>query len=82
MNLALRYGYDEVARMLIEAGADISYKDRSGLDPIHIAINRGRYRMANLLIKSGARFSKNHPDLKYNGSNHHTFVHFHLGRGS
>ena len=82
LNLALRYGYDEVACLLIEAGADVNYQDRSSLDPIHIAINYEQYRMANLLIKSGARFSKTLPDLKYNWSNHHAFVHFHLGKGS
>lgn len=77
LQLALKEGYTDVARILIVNGADVHFRDKSGLDPIHVAINCGEFKNANLLIEYGAKFNRNLPDLQYDYSKWHDFVHFH-----
>ncbi|MBI3880937.1 MAG: ankyrin repeat domain-containing protein [Verrucomicrobia bacterium] len=58
--IAVRFGYGEIAELLIERGADVNAKDRGsaieegGLRPLHYACDAGRVAMARLLLKNGA----------------------------
>ncbi|OJU82293.1 MAG: hypothetical protein BGO10_01315 [Chlamydia sp. 32-24] len=61
LNMALKEGPEEVARLLIEGGASIHYDDNSGLTPLQIAINQGQFKNANLLIEKGAFFDPDNP---------------------
>jgi ankyrin repeat protein len=44
----------EAARMLIENGADLSLKNESGAQPLHIAVYEGLTEAVALLLKAGA----------------------------
>jgi ankyrin repeat protein len=51
----------ELARYLIEHGADVSAANRDGNTPLHTAAFLGRTELVKLLIKNGARLSqRNH----------------------
>lgn len=55
-------GYNnlEVARFLLENGAEVNLKDKGGLIPLHNASSFGHLEIAGLLIEYGAEV--NHPD--------------------
>ncbi|MBS0648923.1 MAG: nucleotidyl transferase AbiEii/AbiGii toxin family protein [Verrucomicrobia bacterium] len=65
LQMALSKGYKEVAKLLIEHGADPNYRDRSGLTPLQAAVNHGQFENAKLLIKKGAAFNPNAPNLAF-----------------
>ena len=44
----------EVARLLIEAGADVNATAAGGYTPLHIAASNGNREMVILLLESGA----------------------------
>lgn len=51
----------DLARYLIEHGADVSAANRDGNTPLHTAAFLGRTELVKLLIKNGARLSqRNH----------------------
>lgn len=50
--LASDLGYTEIAKVLIENGADIDRKDREGYAPVEIAIQCEHFPVAKLLIQS------------------------------
>ena len=53
----------EIAKFLIEKGADVNAKSRDGSTPLHSAAFLGRAEIAELLIQSGADVNpKNHRD--------------------
>jgi ankyrin repeat protein len=52
---AAREGSLEPARLLLEAGADLNYKEPQGYDPLLIAIYNGHYELATLMIEKGAK---------------------------
>jgi ankyrin repeat protein len=58
---AARYGNTEMARLLIENGADVNRKDKSGSVPLIKAAYRGHIETVQLLIGKGA-------DLEIRGS--------------
>ena len=63
--MALTKGYEEVAELLIEWGADPNYRDRSGLTPLQAAVNHGHFKLAHLLIEKGAAFNPQAPNLAF-----------------
>ncbi|VDK73322.1 unnamed protein product [Litomosoides sigmodontis] len=60
LHLAAGYNNFEVARFLLENGAEVNLKDKGGLIPLHNASSFGHLEIANLLIECGAEV--NHPD--------------------
>ena len=54
LHLASGEGYLEVARVLIEHGADVKAQDWSGSTPLHYASRNGQVEVARFLIKHGA----------------------------
>ena len=54
MHRAAYKNYPEIAQILIEAGADISAKDKYGKTPLHDATFRNSPEIAQLLIDAGA----------------------------
>ena len=52
----------EVARMLIERGADVSARDNVRQTPLHLASQEGQYEVSHMLIKRGASLSAQDKD--------------------
>ena len=52
---AARQGALEPARSLIEAGADLNYKEPQGYDPLLLSIYNGHYELASMLVDKGAK---------------------------
>lgn len=45
----------KIAKMLIEAGADVNAKQQEGFTPLHSAAHNGDLEMAELLLKNGSK---------------------------
>ncbi len=45
----------EIARLLLDAGADLHLKNRYGATAFDVAVSRGHRRMADFLLRAGAR---------------------------
>ncbi|NNM43831.1 MAG: hypothetical protein HKM07_05765, partial [Chlamydiae bacterium] len=73
LQMAIRNGDTEVARLLIEHGAQLEYRDRSWQTPIVVAINNGQFEIARLLIKKGVPFNPYIPSLDFVYSNFYKF---------
>ena len=54
VSLAARYGYVEVVAFLIEKGADVHLKNRSGQDALMCAVHTGSLDTVQLLVEAGA----------------------------
>jgi ankyrin repeat protein len=48
------FGHPEVARMLIERGADVSAQDKDGRTPMHLASQAGVLEAFRMLLVHGA----------------------------
>jgi Fic-DOC domain mobile mystery protein B len=53
LHLAIKNGYQEIALVLVQHGADIKFKDKSGYDAFELAINAGMFAVANAICKAG-----------------------------
>ena len=53
LHLALGPGYLEVARFLIEHGADLNSCDKEGWTPLHTAARNGHLDVVRLLLEHG-----------------------------
>jgi ankyrin repeat protein len=53
LHTAIKKGYDEVALILLQHGADITYRDRSGYDPLELAISLTNMKLAEAIHKAG-----------------------------
>jgi len=51
---AAREGHVEVARLLLDAGAEVNAADRNGITPLFMAIGSNRIPAARLLVERGA----------------------------
>ncbi|KAK6523259.1 hypothetical protein TWF694_006148 [Orbilia ellipsospora] len=57
---ASRNGHKEIARLLIEGGADIEAEDEVGRTPLQVAAENGHEVVARLLIDYGAHFDSSY----------------------
>ncbi|MCO6046767.1 ankyrin repeat domain-containing protein [Aeoliella sp. ICT_H6.2] len=48
------WGHDEIAKMLVRAGANVNAKTESGVTPLHEAVRLGHVAVAKLLLENGA----------------------------
>ena len=53
LHIASSLGYNEIARMLIQAGIDVNIKDKTGETPLHKCAYYGNAYLAGLLLQSG-----------------------------
>ena len=51
-------GHEEVAKLLLEKGAELESKDDGGRRPLSWAADRGHEAVAKLLLEKGAENSK------------------------
>jgi ankyrin repeat protein len=54
MHFSADFGYLEMAKLLLERGADIHAMNREGQTPYQVSLARGRREVADLLWKHGA----------------------------
>jgi ankyrin repeat protein len=54
LHLAVKRGHVDVARFLIEGGADVDAQDMKRLTPLHLALQEGQLEIARFLIDRGA----------------------------
>lgn len=62
IHIALKKGYNEIAKYLVDNGADVNSDSESGL-PLNIVARKGDLRMLNFLISKGARVNETHLGL-------------------
>jgi ankyrin repeat protein len=55
--VAAYWGKVEIARMLIDAGADVDVKDNNDDTSLHVAIKYGRVEVVRILIDAGANLN-------------------------
>ena len=68
LHIACVYGHFELARLLLEAGADIQAKTKNGYMALHLAAQYGHQWIIDLLLEYGAP-----PDALTNVSNFFLF---------
>ena len=54
LHIACVYGHFELAKLLLEAGADIEAKTKNGYMALHLAAQYGHALIINLLLENGA----------------------------
>jgi hypothetical protein len=54
LNVTIRHGHMESARVLLEHGADVNAQGRSESTPLHYALNGGHVAFARVLLEHGA----------------------------
>lgn len=54
LHVAAAHGYDEIAALLIERGADVDARDRLGNTPLILAAQEGQTDLARRLLAAGA----------------------------
>jgi ankyrin repeat protein len=57
LHVAAAAGQEEMAKLLVEKGAEVSAKDNAGDTPLHVAAAAGQEEMAKLLVEKGADVS-------------------------
>ena len=57
---AARQGALEPARLLVEGGSDLNYKEPQGYTALLIAILNGQYEVASMLLDKGAKSTTGH----------------------
>jgi len=62
LNLASRNGHMNLARMLVDRGADVSAQDKDGRTPLHWALMEVRVDVARMLVECGADVSAQDKD--------------------
>ncbi len=55
LQLAVKANLEKIAAVLIETGADIEHKDKSGLTPLQIAITQKNKIITDILVSKGAK---------------------------
>ncbi len=60
LHIAVEWGFTEVTKALIEAGADINIKNMYGKTPLYRAVEEGRTEIAKQLLKAQAEVNITH----------------------
>ncbi|NNM43540.1 MAG: hypothetical protein HKM07_04290 [Chlamydiae bacterium] len=55
LQLAVKSDLEKIVKLLIEAGAEVDFKDRSGLTPFQIAVMQGNKSLSDFLLSKGAQ---------------------------
>lgn len=61
LHIAIKKGYDEVALILLQHEADITFRDRSGYDPFELTISMANLKLAHAICKAGYPYDPNQP---------------------
>ena len=62
LHITAEYGYKEIVKLLIDAGADVHEKDKNGSTPLHNAAFGGYKEVVELLIANGADVNAKNDD--------------------
>jgi ankyrin repeat protein len=57
LQLAVKFGFDEIVKVLVAFGAEIDIKDRSGLTPFQVAVEQDNKALADFFLIKGAKQS-------------------------
>jgi ankyrin repeat protein len=57
LHVAVRSGQPDIARLLIESGAEVDIRDNSDFTPLHNAAWNGNLEMVKLLLDAGANIT-------------------------
>ncbi len=63
LHYAVKIGKDEIAKLLVESGADINQYDKNGICPLDEAVKKGSTMIINLLIAYGAMTRETEPAI-------------------
>jgi fido (protein-threonine AMPylation protein) len=55
LQLAVKAGLEKIVKLLVDAGAEVDVKDRSGLTPFQIAVVQENKTLADFLVSKGAK---------------------------
>lgn len=58
LHLACSYNQPEIARMLLEAGAQMRIREESGYTPLHLAAAEGAHEIVSMLFQQAERRHK------------------------
>jgi hypothetical protein len=61
LHIAIKKGYDDAALILIQNGANVTYRDRSGYDPFELAISTANMKLAHAIYKAGYPYCDSSP---------------------
>ena len=59
--MAIEQGLEEIAKKLIQSGANIHYKDKSGFTPFEIAIAKNYLSLAKIIYDQGYPYIPRQP---------------------
>ncbi|CAN5388842.1 hypothetical protein BH11ARM1_BH11ARM1_10670 [soil metagenome] len=75
LHLAARYSQPKIGELLIEAGANVSAKNKNGQTPIGMSVAEGQGKLVELLLDHGA-------DLSYVSKGDWSLLHWAIGTGN
>ena len=67
LHLAIERGFSDIARYLIEQGADIDLPDDNNESPLHYSASHGNLEISKLLLEKGSTAINNSSVSKYDG---------------
>lgn len=54
LHISVEYAHNDVAKMLIDNGADVNHRNQVGETPLHISCKKGDFECVKVLVKGGA----------------------------
>ena len=58
LQTSILQGKEDIARTMVNAGANVNTKDKNGCNALHIAVDNGHFNLVEPLIKAGADIGK------------------------